>query len=215
VTAEPAPPAWLRPGIEALCILDPDFARIEPVAGPLAWRSRARGFGGLARTVLGQQISNQAADAIWRRFSALPGALDPGGMARLTDDELRVAGLSRPKVGHLRALAAACVSGTLQLDALAEMSDAEAVAHLAAQRGLGPWTAQVHLLFAEARPDIFPHGDVALAASLAHLKGLPERPSHRALTLLAESWSPWRSLAARLLWHHWRHVTGRPLGESG
>ncbi|WP_158600801.1 DNA-3-methyladenine glycosylase family protein [Teichococcus wenyumeiae] len=208
------PPPWFRPGIEALCALDPDFACIEPAAGPLPWRWRPRGFAGLVRTVLGQQISNQAAEAIWRRFAALPGALEPAGALGLTDEQFRAAGLSRPKVAHLRSLAAAALDGTLRLDTLGSMEDAEAVAHLAAQRGLGPWTAQVHLLFAEARPDVFPHGDVALAAALAHLKGLPERPSPRALTLMAEGWSPWRSLAARLLWHHWRHVTGRPAGES-
>jgi DNA-3-methyladenine glycosylase II len=205
----------LRPGLEALFTLDPDFASIEQAAGPLPWRWRPSGFGGLARTVLGQQISNQAAEAIWRRFAALPGALEPDGMLLLTDDALRAAGLSRPKVAHLRSLAQASLDGRLRLEALAEMTDAEALAHLAAQRGLGPWTAQVHLLFAEARPDIFPHGDVALAAALAHLKNMPARPSARELTAMAERWSPWRSLAARLLWHHWRHVTGRPVGESG
>jgi DNA-3-methyladenine glycosylase II len=208
------PPPWFRPGIEALCALDRDFSRIEPAAGPLPWRWRPRGFAGLTRTVLGQQISNQAAEAIWRRFAALPGALEPASVLRLTDEQLRAAGLSRPKVAHLRSLAAAALDGALRLEALSEMGDAEAIAHLAAQRGLGPWTAQVHLLFAEGRPDVFPHGDVALAASLAHLKGLPERPAPRALTAMAEGWSPWRSLAARLLWHHWRHVTGRPVGES-
>lgn len=135
-------------------------------------------------------------------------------MLNLTDEQLRAAGLSRPKVAHLRSLATAAMDGSLRLDKLTEMPDAEAIAHLAAQRGLGPWTAQVHLLFAEARPDVFPHGDVALAASAAELKGLPERPGPRALTLMAEAWSPWRSLAARLLWHHWRHVTGRAVGES-
>jgi DNA-3-methyladenine glycosylase II len=209
------PPHWFRPGIDALCTLDPDFAQIEPAAGPLPWRWRPPGFPGLARTILGQQISNQAAEAIWRRFAALPGALQADTMPLLTDEQLRTAGLSRPKVAHLRALALAAADGSLRLDRLAEMTDAEAVAHLAAQRGLGPWTAQVHLLFAEARPDVFPHGDVALAASLAYLKGLPQRPAPRTLTLMAEQWSPWRSLAARLLWHHWRHVTGRPVGESG
>lgn len=164
--------------------------------------------------MLGQQISNQAAEAIWRRFAALPGALEPAGVLELTDEQFRAAGLSRPKVAHLRALASAIIDRGLRLDALGSMPDAEAVAHLAAQRGLGPWTAQVHLLFAEARPDVFPHGDVALAASLANLKGWQVRPTPRALTLMAKAWSPWRSLAARLLWHHWRYATGRPAGES-
>ena len=90
-----------------------------------------------------------------------------------------------------------------------------AVAHIAAVKGLGPWTAEVHLLFAEQRPDIFPSGDLALAASAAHLLGLEARPGPKALAALALGWSPWRSLAARLLWHHWRFVTGRPAVEDG
>ena len=209
-----ARPDWVQPGLEGLFRLDPDFATIEPLAGPLPWRRRPRGFGGLARSILGQQISNQAAEAIWRRFVALPGSLQPEGLLALRDEDFRAAGLSRPKVAHLRGLAAAALRGELRLDALDRMTDAEAVAHLAAQRGLGPWTAQVHLLFAEDRPDVFPHGDVALAAALAHLKNLATRPAPNALTRLAEGWSPWRSLAARLLWHYWRHVTGRPVGEA-
>lgn len=211
---QPAVPPWARAGITALCQSDPDFAAIEAAAGPLPWRRRPRGFAGLARTVCGQQISNQAAGAIWRRFSSLPGALEPAGMLALSDEDLRVAGLSRPKVAHLRGLAEACIDGRLRLDALAGMPDEEAIAHLAGQRGLGPWTAQVHLLFAEDRPDIFPHGDVALAAAVQHLKSLPARPPPKALQALALAWSPWRSLAARLLWHHWRFVTGRPAGEE-
>ncbi|MFC3124640.1 DNA-3-methyladenine glycosylase family protein [Pseudoroseomonas globiformis] len=208
-------PAWVEAGLAALCVADPDFASIIPAAGPLPWRSRSRGFGGLARTVLGQQISNQAAEAIWRRFSALPGASTPEGMLTLTDEELRIAGLSRPKVAHLRSLAAACLDGSLRLHELPGMSDEVAIDHLAAQRGLGPWTAQVHLLFAEDRADIFPYADVALAASVQHLKQLSARPSAPALIGISDLWRPWRSLAARLLWHHWRHVTGRPAGESG
>jgi len=213
--ADSATPEWAREGIALLCAQDPDFARIEPAAGPLVWRTRPRGFGGLARTIVGQQISAIAADAIWRRFAALPGALEPAGMLALTDEQLRTAGLSRPKVAHLRGLAEACLAGTLRLDRLSEMTDEVALAHLAAPRGLGPWTAQVHLLFAEQRTDIFPVGDVALAASAQALKGLPERPKPKQLLALSEAWSPWRSLAARLLWHHWRHITGRPVGESG
>lgn len=207
-------PAWARQAIAELCATDPAFAGVEPAAGPLVWRTRARGFGGLARTVLGQQISNQAAGAIWRRFSALPGALEPAGLLTLTDEQFRLAGLSRPKVAHLRGLAEACLDGRLRLDRLTEMSDEVAIAHLAAQRGLGPWTAQVHLLFAEQRADIFPFGDVALAASAQALKGLPERPKPKQLLALSDGWRPWRSLAARLLWHHWRHVTGRAVGEE-
>jgi len=209
----PAPP-WAREGIAALGRHDPDFARIEPQAGPLPWRRRDPGFPGLLRAICGQMISNRAATAIWERLAALPGALEPEGLLAISEETLRGAGLSRPKAGHVRALASAVAEGRLDLVALREAPDDAAVAAISAIPGLGPWTAQVHLLFGFERPDVFPAGDVALAAGLAHLKAMAERPKPRALTAMAEGWAPWRSLAARLLWHHWRHVTGRPAGES-
>lgn len=205
----PVPPAW-RAAIEALCAADPDLAAIEPRCGPLPWRTRPPGFAGLLQTITAQQISNGAALAIWRRLRALPGALEPAGLLALDDDTLRGAGLSRPKVAHARALAEACASGRLDLPGLAALDDAAAVAAITAVRGLGPWTAEVYLLFALGRPDVFPAGDVALQASAAALKNLPARPDARALRALAARWQPWRALAARLLWHHWRHLTGRP-----
>ena len=212
--ASPPLPGWARAGIAELAVLDPDFAGIEAAAGPLPWRSRDPGFAGLLRTICGQMISNQAAAAIWGRLSALPGALDPAGLLALDEATLRGAGLSRPKVAHVRALASAIAEGRLDLSVLREAPDEDAVAAISAVPGIGPWTAQVHLLFGFERPDVFPMGDVALAAGLAHLKGLPERPAQKALVAMARAWSPWRSLAARLLWHHWRHATGRPAGEA-
>ena len=210
----PHPPAWARDGVAALVAMDPDLARIEAAAGLLPWRTRLPGFPGLLRTICGQQISNQAANAIWGRLSALPAALDPAGLLTLDDATLcGVAGLSRPKAAHARALASAITEGRLRLEALDSMTDDAAIAHLSTVRGLGPWTAQVHLLFAHQRADIFPAGDVALAAALAHLRGLAMRPKPKELAELAQAWAPWRSLAARLLWHYWRHVTGRPAFE--
>lgn len=212
----PEAPPWARAGIAALVAADPRFAGIEPAAGPLPWRVRQPGFPGLLRAICGQQISNQAAAAIWRRLSALPGALEPAGLLALDDAALcGVAGLSRPKAAHARSLARACLDGRLDFAALRGMADAEAVAHIAAVPGLGPWTAEIHLLFAEGRPDVFPSGDLALAAGAAHLLRLEARPAPRALAAVAEGWRPWRSLAARLLWHHWRFVTGRPAVEDG
>lgn len=191
------------------------FAGIEERAGPLPWRSRPRGFAGILRTICGQQISNQAAGAIWKRLSALPGALTPEGLLGMDDATLcGIAGLSRPKAAHARSLATACLDGTLDFTRLATLPDAEAIAMLSAVRGLGPWTAEVHLLFAEDRRDIFPSGDIALANSARDLFTLDARPAPKALATMALAWSPARSLAARLLWHHWRHVTGRPLIED-
>ena len=213
--APPPPrPAGAENGLQALEAAHGDLARIRPLAGPLPWRQRDPGFPGLLRAICGQMISNAAAGAIWGRLSALPGALDPARLLLLDEARLRGAGLSRPKVAHVRALADACVTGRLDFDAVARMEDAAAIAAIAAIPGLGPWSASVHLLFGLQRRDVFPPGDVALAAGLAHLRGLPARPTPRALVLMAEDWAPWRSLAARLLWHHWRHATGRAAGES-
>ena len=208
-------PSWVRPGMAGLAALEPRFGGIEAAVGALPWRTRALGFSGLLRAICGQQISNAAAGAIWGRLSALPGALTPEGLLGMDDTTLcGVAGLSRPKAAHARSLATACIDGRLDFTQLPSLSDTEAALHIAAVKGLGPWTADIYLLFAEARPDVFPRGDVALAAGAAHLFGLPERPAYRALSTMAEAWSPHRSLAARLLWHPWRWVTGRPAGEG-
>ena len=211
--AADAPP-WAAEALLALARMDPQLAAIPEAAGPLPWRRREAGFAGLLRSLCGQMISNQAATAIWGRLAALPGALTPAGLLALDDDALRQAGLSRPKLRHARALAEAFAEGQLSAEGLAGLSDEAAVAAIAAIPGFGPWTAEVHLLFGQDRPDIFPAGDLALAASLAALRGLQERPKPKALAERATAWAPWRSMAARLLWHHWRHVTGRPAGEA-
>jgi len=200
----------MRAALDALVRADPRLAAVEAAAGPLPWRVRAGGFPGLLQVIMGQQISSAAAAAIWGRLAALPGALAPSGLLALPDDALRAAGLSRPKVGHARALATAFEDGRLSAAGLAAMPDEAAVAAITAVRGLGPWTAEVYLLFAEGRPDVFPAGDIAVAGAAAALLGLPARPDPRALRALAEAWRPSRALAARLLWHHWRWLTGRP-----
>jgi len=206
----PHPPRAARIGINKLVRADPDLARIERAAGPLPWRTRPVGFPGLLQAIVAQQISNQAAAAIWGRVRALPGALEPEGVLTLTDDTLRAAGLSRPKVAHTRSLAEAFLDGRLATETLARMPDDEAIATIATVRGLGPWTAEIYLLFALGRPDVFPAADLALAAAAAEIKQLPARPRPKEFRALAEQWRPWRALAARLLWHHWRHLTGRP-----
>jgi DNA-3-methyladenine glycosylase II len=155
-------------------------------------------------------ISNAAAAAIWRRLAAVPGALEPSGLMALPDDALRAAGLSRPKVVHARALASAFMDGTLAADHLASLDDEAAIAAISSVRGLGRWTAEVYLVFALERLDVFPAGDIALAASVAGLKDLPTRPTPIQLRTMADAWRPYRALAARLLWHHWRFMTGRP-----
>ena len=206
----PHAPQADRAAIERLVAADPDLARIEENAGPLPWRRRADGVPGLLQAIVGQMISNQAAAAIGGRVRSLPGALDPAGLLLLDEADLRAAGLSRPKVAHARDLADAFVDGRLSAAGIAAMADEEAVAAITAVRGMGRWSAEIYLLFALGRQDVFPAGDIAVAGAAAALKGLPERPGPVELRALAEAWRPARSLAARLLWHHWRHLTGRP-----
>jgi DNA-3-methyladenine glycosylase II len=189
---------------------DADFKRVLRAAGPLPWRVREAGFSGLLNAIVGQQISIAAATAIWGRLRALDGCLEPARFLMLDDDALRGAGLSRPKVVHARAVAQAFCDGVLATDTLAAMSDEAAVAAISSVRGLGVWSAEIYLLFALQRQDVFPAGDLALQAAAADLKGLEARPSAKALREMAVAWQPHRALAARLLWHWWRHLTGRP-----
>ena len=206
----PQPPGYALAAIETLIGLDADFRMILEQAGPLPWRRRSPGFPGLLQAIVAQMISNQAAAAIWQRLAAIPGALDPGLLMGLPDDVLRGAGLSRPKVVHARALAAAFLDGTLSAERISMLDDETAIVSIGSIKGMGRWTAEIYLLFALDRLDVFPAGDIALAAALADLKALPARPAPGTLRDMAKAWKPVRSLAARLLWHHWRHVTGRP-----
>jgi DNA-3-methyladenine glycosylase II len=206
----PHPPKSARIALNRLAKRDPDLGRIEKEAGPLPWRVREVGFSGFLSAIVGQQISNQAAAAIWNRCRALGGCLTPEGFLALDEASLRAAGLSRPKIAHGRAVAEAFGSGLLATETLARMTDEEAVRVISSVRGLGVWSAEIYLLFALQRDDVFPAGDLALQAATAHLKNLPDRPPPAALREIATAWQPHRALAARLLWHWWRHVTGRP-----
>ena len=208
--AGPPLPAHAKTWLKALTRADPDFRRVLRRAGALPWRTREPGFPGLLGAIVGQQISIAAASAIWGRLCALHGCLDPAQFLRLDDEALRTAGLSRPKIVHARAVAQAFGDGVLATAALAAMDDETAVATISSVRGLGVWSAEIYLLFALQRQDVFPAGDLALQAAAADLKGLPARPTAKALRQMAEAWKPNRAMAARLLWHWWRHLNGRP-----
>jgi DNA-3-methyladenine glycosylase II len=206
----PHPPAWVPEAVAALGAQEPIFAAIESRAGPLPWTVRDRGFAGLLRAICAQLVSNEAAFAIWRRVSALPSATTPAGYLAL--DPARVGiegGLTRHKVAHGRALAEAFVTGALSEAMLDALDDEAAVAALCRVKGVGRWTAEVHLLFSLQRPDVLPAGDLALQAAAAHLLGLPARPDAKRMAEIARAWAPHRSVAARLLWHHWLHHTKR------
>jgi DNA-3-methyladenine glycosylase II len=193
----------LRAGVDALVVLEPAFGTALARVGYPGTRIRDRGYATLLRTIVGQQVSVRAADAVWRKLSELVGDPDdPHAVARATDEELRAAGFSRQKAGYARSLADEVVSGRLDLAAL-PADDEAAIAALTRVKGIGRWSAEIYLLFAEGRPDIWPAGDLAVQIEVGRILGHPERPSERAVRLLAEAWRPHRGAAAIFAWHHY------------
>ncbi len=194
----------LAAGAAALAAAEPRFAALLEAHGLPEPRTTPRGGAGLMRAIVGQQLSIAAAGAIWARLQAAlgdPG--DPRAILGADPEALRAAGLSRQKIAAARSLAAHLASGALPIDSLPE-DDEVAIARLTSVRGLGRWSAEIYLMFAEGRPDILPAGDLALQRSAERLFALPGRPGERALRARASSWAPHRSAAAHLLWHAYR-----------
>lgn len=193
----------LRESLDALGRLEPAFAAAVARVGYPAPRIRDRGYATLLRTIVGQQVSVKSADAAWRRLDeVIGGAADPARMAPATDEQLRAAGLSRQKAGYARSLADEVLSGRLPLDALPE-DDEEAIAALTQVKGIGRWSAEVYLLFAEGRPDVWPAGDLAVQIEVGRILGHDARPSEKLVRTLAEGWRPHRGAAAIFTWHHY------------
>lgn len=167
-------------------------------------RKRAEGFEGLAWIVVGQQVSTASAEAIWKRVRARFDPLTPAILLAASDEDLRGAGLSSPKIRTLRAAAEAVESGALRLDGLAALPAEAAHGQLTAIKGIGPWTADIYLLFCLGHPDAFPAGDLAVQEAARIACKLEARPDARALASLAERWRPWRGVAAKLLWALYR-----------
>ena len=196
--------AVLRQGARALARRDPVMKRIIAQGATPPLRKREPGFEGLARIIVSQQLSTASAAAIWARLEARFPGIAPRHIAAATDEDLRAPGLSGPKIRALRAIATAIEEGSLPIHRLHEMPADEAHALLIAVKGIGPWTADIYLLFCLGHPDAFPAGDLALqeAARLAY--GLDERPHERDFIALAERWRPWRGVAAKVLWAYYR-----------
>ncbi|GGE51293.1 DNA-3-methyladenine glycosidase [Agaricicola taiwanensis] len=190
--------------LAALISLDPALAPLAVAAGELPDRRIARGYAGLAWVIIGQQISVAAARAIHARCETALSAITAEAVAGADDMTLKAAGLSGPKIRALRSVAEAVTSGALDLAGLAELEADEAIARMVAVKGIGPWTAEVYLLFALEHPDVFPAGDLALQEAARIGFGLEARPSPKALRERAEVWRPYRGLAARLLWAYYR-----------
>ena len=182
---------------------EPAFADVMQRLGRPDPRVSETGVTTLLRTIVGQQVSVAAARAMWNKLVALHG--DPPNLETIlaaSDEELREAGLSRQKAGYARSLAGLVMSGELDLDHL-PADDEEAIALLTRIKGIGRWSAEIYLLFAEGRADAFPAGDLAVQVALGKMLGLAERPSEKALRALAEPWRPYRGAAAVLAWHHY------------
>jgi DNA-3-methyladenine glycosylase II len=191
-------------GADWLAVAEPRFAHALSLTGALPLRRQADGFAALLDAITGQQVSVASADAIWKRLLAA-GLTERSAMARASDEELRAVGLSRQKARYGRALA----QSAIDFDALRALPDAEVVRVLTEIPGIGLWTAEIYAMFALGRADVFAPGDLALQEGARLLFDLPERPKERALRQMAEGWSPWRSVAARILWAYYHVVKQR------
>ena len=199
-------PAALNRSIDALCAIEPGLAGAVERLGYPEPRVRATGYDTLLRTIVGQQVSVAAAAAVWGRLDALLGAGCPPEALLMQDfDALRACGLSRQKQGYARSLAELVVSGSIDLHNLP--ADEAAIAELVKIKGIGRWSAEIYLLFAEGRADIWPAGDLAVQIAIGELVGMDARPDEKQLRARAEAWRPHRSAAAILAWHHYNGAT--------
>jgi DNA-3-methyladenine glycosylase II len=194
--------------IESLAAAHPVFLPLAKETGSVPIRWLDGGFRGLVWVVTGQQISVHAGRAIFNRLDEALGTITPASLAGASDEVLRKAGFSAPKIRTLRALQEAALSGALDLDALENGHAGEAIASLCTIKGVGPWTAEVYLLFAAGHPDIFPAADLALQESARLAFNLEARPATREMRAMSDAWTPWRSAAARLLWAYYRVKKG-------
>lgn len=193
--------AQLKHSLDAVAGIEPAFARALAVAGYPEPRIRDRGYGTLLRTIVGQQVSVAAAASMWRKLEAHIGPdLSLERILESDFDALRACGLSRQKQGYIRSLCELVVTGAVDFDNLPQ-DDEEAIAQLTRIKGIGRWSAEIYLLFAEGRGDVWPAGDLAVQAGLHKLLSLPERPSEKRTRELAEAWRPHRGATAIFTWH--------------
>lgn len=191
----------LKSALDALALIEPRFADAIMATGYPDARIRDPGYTTLLRTIVGQQVSVAAAASVWNKLEALLGeGCAPEKLIEQDFDALRACGLSRQKQGYARSLAELILSGELPLDAL-PVDDEDAIAYLTKVKGIGRWSAEIYLLFAEGRVDIWPAGDLAVQEGVGRLLKLDARPSEKEVRLIAEKWRPHRGAAAIFTWH--------------
>ncbi|MCX7339001.1 MAG: DNA-3-methyladenine glycosylase 2 family protein [Hyphomicrobiales bacterium] len=190
-------------GLEHLVAIEPRFRPMIDAAGTVPLRRTEAGFAGLCRIVVAQQVSVASAKAIWGRVQARFPALGHGDIAAASQADLRACGLSGPKIRTFQALAGATASGGLDFSALAAADAATVHAAMTAIKGIGPWTTDIYLMFGLGHADAFAPGDLALREAVRIGFGLGARPSTKQFAVMAEAWSPWRAVAARLLWAYY------------
>ena len=193
----------LAEGIAELARRDPHLAAVIARYGaPPLW-DRPPGFETLVQIILEQQISLSAGRAAYGRLERLAGAVTPERVASLAESDLRSAGLTRQKSSYIRGLAVAIVAGEFDPGGLTAMDDESARTELIKLRGVGAWTADIYLLMALGRADIWPSGDLALVAAIREVKRMRSLPTSDRIGRITRTWSPWRAVAARVLWHHY------------
>ena len=202
-TAAPLTEASLDDGAQQLAILDADLGQIYVRLGtPPLW-AREPGFASLVHIILEQQVSMKAAQTVFERLSAHLGEMSPQRVVAVGEEGLKAFGLTRQKSRYCFELAERIRTGKLNLEQLSVLSDSEGREILLAVPGLGPWSVDVYYLMALRRPDVWPLGDLALAAAMQQIKQLPAPATRQQQVEIASAWSPWRAVAARLLWMHY------------
>jgi len=196
--------ACVSEGAAALAAQVPEFGQALAEVGPLPLRLKPEGFAELASAIVSQQVSTASAAAIWARVEAA-GMDRPDAILSAADEDLAACGLSRPKIRYFRALAGAGID----FDALRGAPTDEVITRLTAVSGIGTWTAEIYAMFSLGRADVFAHGDLALQEAARILFALDARPKEREMRAMAEAWSPWRSVAARILWAYYRVAKAR------
>jgi DNA-3-methyladenine glycosylase II len=194
-------PETLGLAVAELAARDTDLAAVVERFGPPPLWARRPGFSTLVRIILEQQVSLRSATAAYARLQALAGRVTPARVAAIGERDLRAAGLTRQKAAYCRGVANAIVAGGLDLGGLDGLPDDDVRAALIELPGIGPWTADIYLLMALRRPDVWPNGDLALARALQRVKRMRRAPGEDRMARVARTWAPWRAAAARVLWH--------------